>query len=154
MSSFISQTLHVCHMPYMPYIDPQNHPNVSIYGSPMECLGISLHTGMRHLYQLLPFGVTWLDISKNYVNRSPDRAPTPGTALGMCVTSSLCFSSSFGLLALSHHVPPGRPTGWQGSLRSQPLAPRHSQPESSLDKHRSQPNRSSSDDSTPNDHTK
>ena len=22
------------------YIDPQNHPNVGIYGSPMECLGI------------------------------------------------------------------------------------------------------------------
>ena len=22
------------------YIDPQNHPNVGIYGSPMECLGM------------------------------------------------------------------------------------------------------------------
>ena len=24
------------------YIDPQNHPNVGKYGSPMECLGVVL----------------------------------------------------------------------------------------------------------------
>ena len=26
------------------YIDPQNHPNVGIYGSPMECLGTVCRT--------------------------------------------------------------------------------------------------------------
>ena len=35
---FISQTLHGTAI--YAYIDTQNHPNVSIYGSPMECLGI------------------------------------------------------------------------------------------------------------------
>ena len=35
-----------CHLPYMSnYIDPQDHPNVGIYGSPMECLG-ELHSNV------------------------------------------------------------------------------------------------------------
>ena len=34
----LAQTLHVCPSLYA-YIDPQNHLNVGIYGSPMECLG-------------------------------------------------------------------------------------------------------------------
>ena len=38
LNVFLAQTLHVCHI-YYAYIDPQNHPNVSIYMAYMECLG-------------------------------------------------------------------------------------------------------------------
>ena len=34
-------------LPYMPYIDPTNHPNVGIYGSPMECMGTIPQQSMR-----------------------------------------------------------------------------------------------------------
>ena len=72
------------------YFDPPNHPNVGIYGSPMECLGdvpIRMFLGVGHDVQRSDRAVgrrwPWIgplasDMSYNTLFSTSSRVSTPG----------------------------------------------------------------------------